>query len=495
MPYGTRRADPVPEQCAPRAADACRLACGALVDPAASNEVALLLAPPRCTARMSLHGDPHMQHAPSGNKRIWIYVFLFTLTLINYIDRVSLSIAAKALEAEFAISPVAMGYLFSSFIWLYFVALIPMGYLVGRFGPKRVNAYGIGVWSVATACTSLATGFVSLLSFRLVMGMGEATTYPAGARVIRDWMPLKERGLATAVFHSGSLVGPAVGAIGFGWLISQFGWRPAFVVAGGIGFIWLAAWLKWYRHPAQAPWLSDGERADILQNRPSSTAGSAPAAPALGISGLARSGTMWAIALAHGCAVYATYFFLTWLPGYLQAEKGLTVMKSGLYTAVPYLGAAVLAIVIGRLSDRVLPPAAAARGQRRWVVGTVLFASAAIFLVPALSNTWLILAVITVSLATCASAVSLNLSLVNDLVACEDDVGTAAGFITAVGNLFGLLAPIITGYVVAGTGHFAPAFIVVGVLLLVGALLAVLCTRRPIAAAASDVQGRTLIDH
>jgi ACS family glucarate transporter-like MFS transporter len=316
------------------------------------------------------------------------------------------------------------------------------------------------------------------------MGMGEATTYPAGARVIREWMPLKERGMATAVFHSGSLVGPAIGAIGFGWLISAFGWRIAFVVAGAFGFIWLAAWLKWYNHPSKAPWLDDAERAEIAQGSAAPTAGQ-KVPVSLGLKGLARSSSMWAIALSHGCAVYATYFFLTWLPSYLQAEKGLTVMSSGIYTAIPYLGAAVLAIVIGRLSDKAMRPGAAETGQRRMVVASVLLASSVIFLVPAIDSTWAILFVITLSLATCASAISLNLSLVNDLVRSEDDVGTAAGFITAVGNLFGLLAPIVTGYVVAGSGSFALAFVVVGALLVVGAILSMFCTRRPIGFAAT----------
>ena len=249
------------------------------------------------------------RQAIGQRKRIWIYVFLFTLTLINYVDRVSLSVASHALKAEFDISPIAMGYLFSSFVWLYFIALIPMGYLVGRYGPKTVNSYGIGVWSIATVCTAFSTGFISLISCRLIMGAGEATTYPAGARVVRDWMPVKERGMATAVFHSGSLVGPAVGAIGFGWLITSFGWRIAFVVAGAIGFIWLAAWLKWYQHPSKAPWLSAAELAEITADADAASART-PAVPAMGFAGLVRSRTMWAIGLSHGCAVYATYFFL-----------------------------------------------------------------------------------------------------------------------------------------------------------------------------------------
>ncbi|WP_123069642.1 MFS transporter [Massilia aurea] len=414
-------------------------------------------------------------------KRIWIYVFLFTLTLINYIDRISLSVASTALKEEFGISPVAMGYLLSSFVWLYFIALIPMGYLVGRFGPKQVNTWGIGVWSVATVCTAFATGFFSLLSARLVMGAGEATTYPAGARVVRDWMPVRERGMATAVFHSGSLVGPAVGAIGFGWLITTVGWRTAFVVAGAIGFVWLAAWGKWYRHPSQASWLGTAELREITADADVGAPGSGAAArPALGFRGLARSRTMWAIGLAHGCAVYATYFFLTWLPSYLQAAKGLSVMTSSMYTAVPYIGAAILAIVIGRLSDLAVDARAAAAGRRRLVVGAVLLGSAAILLVPLLQSTAAILLVITLSLAGCASAISNNLSLVNDLVRSNEDVGTAAGFVTAVGNLFGLLAPIVTGYVVAGTGGFGMAFGVVGILLIIGSAVAVLGARRPV---------------
>ncbi|OZI34628.1 MFS transporter [Bordetella genomosp. 10] len=418
-------------------------------------------------------------------RRLWIYLFLFTLTLINYIDRVSMSIGASALKQEFDISPVQMGYLFSSFTWLYFIALIPMGYLVGRYGPKRVNGYGIGLWSLATGFTAIATGYASLLAFRLAMGLGEATTYPAGARVIRDWMPAKERGLATAVFHSGSLVGPAVGALCFGWLITVLGWRAAFIVAGVIGFVWLAAWLKWYGNPARVSWLSREELDTITADEAASTSGSKTGQPQ-GLAGIARSPTMWAIALSHGCAVYATYFFLTWLPGYLQAERGLTILKSGIYTAIPYLGAAVLAVVIGRISDALLNPERIRQGQRRLAVATTLLCSAIIFIVPQLGDIWPILAVITLSLAACASAVSLNLSLVNDLMDHEADVGTAIGFISTSGNIFGLLAPIVTGYVVGSTGHFAMAFVVTGALLVTGAVLSAFCTRRPVGAGADS---------
>ena len=106
-----------------------------------------------------------------------------------------------------------MGYIFSSFLWLYMLALIPMGILVGKVGSRKLNAWGIGLSSVATACTPAATGFASLLATRLIMGLGQSTTYPVGGRVIREWMPAPERGIATSIFHAGVFVGSAVG----GW--------------------------------------------------------------------------------------------------------------------------------------------------------------------------------------------------------------------------------------------------------------------------------------
>ncbi|MEO8631424.1 MAG: MFS transporter, partial [Betaproteobacteria bacterium] len=127
-----------------------------------------------------------------GWRRGWISVFLFTLAMINYVDRVALSVAAKAVSTEFGLSPVAMGYLFSSFLWTYLLCLIPMGILVDYFGAKKVNAAGITLWSLATMATGLAGNFASLIATRLAMGVGEATTFPAGGRMVREWIPASE---------------------------------------------------------------------------------------------------------------------------------------------------------------------------------------------------------------------------------------------------------------------------------------------------------------
>ena len=153
-----------------------------------------------------------------------------------------------------------MGWLLSSFLWMYLICLIPVGLLVDRFGGKVVNAAGIGIWSAATVLTGFTTGFVSMAATRIVMGMGESTSWPACNRVIREWFPASERGFANAVFGAGAAAGPAIGAVMVSAIIAWLGWRAGFFVAGGIGFVWFAAWLIAFDRPERVGWLRTAER-------------------------------------------------------------------------------------------------------------------------------------------------------------------------------------------------------------------------------------------
>lgn len=415
-------------------------------------------------------------------RRYWIYLLLFLLTVVNYVDRVALSIASSQISKEFSLSPVMLGYLFSSFLWLYFIALIPMGMLVDQYGTKRLNAWGIGFWSLATALTAATGGFVSLLATRLFMGLGESTSYPAGGRVLREWAPASERGIATSIFHAGSLLGPAIGAIGLSWVVTTYGWRAAFLVAASAGFVWLAAWLICFRQPEDAKWLSADERKHILESRDAFGGSKAPEPERLGFAILFRSKTIWAIAFAHGCAVYATYLFLTWMPSYLQAEKGMSITRSGLFTALPYAGAAALGVLVGICSDRYLRNKNISDGNRRVVVAACLLLSAPILLIPIVNELWLVMTLLTLSLTGCTAAVATNLSLVNDLLPSKKDSGTAIAMISTGGNLFGLMAPIATGYVVSITHSYHAGFVITGILVLAAAAATLLLTRRPITA-------------
>src|ERR1700734_710352 len=169
-------------------------------------------------------------------RRGWVALLIFTVVIINYIDRIALSVAARPIVAEFGFSPVQMGYLFSGFLWTYVVCLVPLGLLVERVGVKNMVGGGIAIWSTATAFTAAAGSFVTILAARLVMGASEATTFPACGGAIRQWFPAPECWFAPTLFNGGSSAGPTVGAILPPALASLSSWGVAFVVLGATGF-------------------------------------------------------------------------------------------------------------------------------------------------------------------------------------------------------------------------------------------------------------------
>lgn len=412
------------------------------------------------------------------NRRVLIFVLMFFLATINYVDRVVLSVSATPIAKEFDISPVQLGYLFSSFLWLYVICLVPMGMIVDKFGTRAVNAAGIGLWSIATALTGFAPGFSTLIASRVLMGVGESTTYPAAGRVIREWIPMRERALFAAIFNSGAYFGPAVGGLVLTWLVSTAGWRTAFFVCAAIGFVWLAAWLIWFRQPEQASWLSNEERAMILRERGGSAAQAA--APSLGIGRLLASTSMLGLMLTQGCAVYTQYLFLTWLPNYLQAERGMSMLKSGALMSLPFLGAVVMTALLGKLSDTLLTEETIRTGGRRRLAALSMLCGSLILLTPLVGNVYVILFLIMIALSGVASTVAMNIALVSDLLRSSADAGRATGLLILGGNIFGISAPIVTGYVIQSTGNFDYAFVVAGALLVVGSLAVFTLARKPI---------------
>jgi MFS family permease len=414
------------------------------------------------------------------HRRYWIFVLMFLLATINYVDRIVLSVSSTPIAEEFGISKVELGYLFSSFLWLYVVCLVPMGIIVDKLGTRVVNAAGIGVWSIATALTGLATGFGMLIATRVMMGIGESTTYPASGRVIREWIPLKERALFAAFFNSGAYFGPAIGGLVLAWLVSAAGWRVTFLICAALGFVWLMAWMIWFRKPEEASWLSDEERTFILRERNGSAGAASVDGASIGLRGLLGSTSMLGLMLTQGCAVYTQYFFLTWLPNYLQTERGMSMLKSGALMSLPFIGAVILTILFGKLSDSLLTEESARSGGRRRLGALLLLFGSVILLTPLVDNVYLVLVLITIALGGVASAVALNIALIGDLLRTPADSGRATGLLILGGNIFGISAPIVTGYVVQSTGSFNMAFVVAGSLLVLGALALFLLVRAPI---------------
>lgn len=254
----------------------------------------------------------------SGRKRFIVYGLLFTMTLINYFDRTVLSIAMPVLIHEFTLTPVAVGYLLSAFIWSYAPLQLPAGMVLDRWGTRKTAARCIAFWSAATALTGAATSFSFVFITRLLLGVGESPTFPLAARSIREWAPVRERALAFSISGSGPAFGTAVSAITVAWLVAAAGWRLAFVFSGVLGFVWVAVWLLLYRDPENAGWLGEAERQMILRDR---APGGTTEAHAMSLKELLSYQTMWGLFLVQGCVNYTQYLFLTWLPTYLVQSR------------------------------------------------------------------------------------------------------------------------------------------------------------------------------
>ncbi len=414
----------------------------------------------------------------ASRRRVFVYVFLFLLLLINYMDRINLSVAGAPIAKDLALSPVSLGYLFSSFLWIYIICLLPAGSLTDRLGSRTMMAVAIGLWSTAQALTGLAAGFTSMFLARLGLGIAESPTNAAANRAIREWAPSTERGAATSAFIAGSYAGPAVGAPLVAWLITVLGWRESFILTGLLGFVWLAIWLLLFRTPETTPWLSETERSTILNER--EAGGPRMTKTPLSYPNLLRARSMWGIMLTQGCLTYTQYLFLSWLPNYLQTARGVPMLQSGLYTAVPYLVAVFGSILISRLSDWRLRGTALHGGARRLEVAIVTIASSVVLLAPYVDSLLLVMVLFTISLTFSASAVALNFTLLSDLLRTPENSGRCFALLTIGGNSLAIAAPIVTGYIVAATGRFDAAFVVAGVLSLVGAGVVMVLTRSPI---------------
>jgi ACS family glucarate transporter-like MFS transporter len=407
-------------------------------------------------------------------RRGFIYALLFTLLTISILDRINMSVAGSSIAKEMNLGPTALGYLFSSFLWIYIVCLLPWGMLTDWLGTRRTIGSAIILWSIAQMCSGLAPTLTTLFLSRLGLGIGESAVNPGANSVIREWAPHSERGLASAIWISGSLAGPLVGALLVSWLVSDFGWRWSFILTACIGLIWAAIWWSVFQRPEEAAWLSPAERTKILSERAVERTG---IGPSVGYRGLLTSPTMWGLAFTQGCMTYTAYFLLTWLPGYMQMSRGFSVMRSGVYTALPYGFAIIFCVAFSYLSDRLLDSGTQHSVARRNAVAFGNLATAAVLLIPFASSINVVVVLLTIGLTFSGASQSWNFALTNDLLREQNDVGRAFAFLTLGGNSFGILAPIVTGYLVTSTGSFTLPFIICGILAVLGSVTAMVATR------------------
>lgn len=401
-------------------------------------------------------------------RRRWgIALLLAAGVLVNFLDRVNLSVAAPLIQREFGMGPTGTGLLLSAFAWTYGLLQIPSGMLLDRFGVRRVMSWSILLWSVATLATSMAMGIRSLFVARMALGIAEAPVFPANAKAIGHWFPRHERSMGTAIFDAAAKFSNVVAIPLVALLLGVMGWRLTFVVTAGISLAYFFVFRRLYRDPTDDPHLSDAERRHIGVD--------APAAAASGVAGehglLRRcigSRDVWGLTLGFAAYGYAFAIFIFWLPGYLVSQMGMGILTSAMFSALPWAVATVVDLAIGGwLVDRLISAGHPASRVRKTVIALGMVAGLAIMGAaftrdPAWALVW-----ITVSLSGLAIVAPVGWSL-PALVAPPGGTATVSGIMNAFYSLATIVAPIATGVLVARTGTFDLAFIVTGLVLVVG---------------------------
>lgn len=310
---------------------------------------------------------PYSQSAVTAkrtNTRWIVVLVLFFITLINYADRASISLAGPTMSKELGLSPVDMGFIFSAFGWAYVLFQLPGGWLLDRFGSKKIYACSIFLWSLFTLMTGLA-GFVTgtaavlvLFTLRFLVGGSEAPSFPANSRIVAAWFPDAERGTAAAIFNSAQYGSTVFFAPLMGWLIHSYGWHAAFTVMGLLGMAFLPIWKIWIHNPKDHPRVNDAELAYMAEGGAlvdMDAKGKDKKGPQMGyLKQLLASRMMLGIYLAQYCLNAIGFFFITWFPVYLVEEKQMNIMKAGMVAAIPAICGFLGGLLGGFVSDMLI---------------------------------------------------------------------------------------------------------------------------------------------
>ncbi|HSU31903.1 MAG TPA: MFS transporter [Bryobacteraceae bacterium] len=400
-------------------------------------------------------------------KRRWrIAVLLGLGVLINYFDRVNVSVAKDALHSDFGVTTVMFGYILSAYNWTYALLQLPMGVVLDRFGVRNVGRASTLLWSIATFAATAAIGVKSFIFSRLLLGVGEAPTFPAYAKAVGYWFPREERSLATAMFDAAAKFGPAIGTPLVGLLLIHFGWRWSFAATAILSFLYFLVFYVVYRDPGEDPNLSEAERRYLAEH--GATERATP-----GVSGgaslayLLKQRKVWGLVLGFFGYNYCFYLLLTWMPTYFSTLH-LTPTESVLWTSVPWLVATLTDLLVGGWMVDVLVK----RGHDDTRVRkTVLIVGTALGLgiAGAMFTTSVAVAVfwISISIGGLAAAAPVGWSLPG-LIAPRDSVGKVGGILNFGNQVAGITAPIVTGYLVGPRNSFGAAFAVTAAILLVG---------------------------
>ena len=414
---------------------------------------------------------------PVRNKAL---ALMFALMVVTYLDRVCIAATTSAMSEELGLSMSEMGQVLSAFVLGYVLFEIPGGWLADRFGARALLTRIVIWWSVFTALTGTAWSYTSLLAIRFLFGCGEAGAFPGTTSALSRWFPSSERGRAQAIVMVGSRLGGALAPGLVIFLMGLVGWRPVYWIFAVLGIVWAVVWARWYRNtPEEHPSVRESELAKILAER--SAGGHAERVP-WGL--LLTSRNAWALCAMYSGYTFGVYFYMTWLPTYLEQGRGISRSDLGFYAALPWIAALTGNLLGGLLTDWM-----SRRVRLRWArrvpaMGGLLASSALLAAAALLEDPMLGVAALALSFG--ASDLILSVCWATCVDVGAEHAGTVSGMMNSLGQIGGVAAPMVFGYLVETHGSWElPLLIAAGCYVVSAAMWMLIDPERPIEHAAA----------
>ncbi|AYE53698.1 MFS transporter (plasmid) [Priestia megaterium NCT-2] len=388
----------------------------------------------------------------------WIVVtLLFVATTINYMDRAILGVAGPSMMKDLSLSTVEFGILGSAFFWSYALMQIPIGVIVDKLGARLTYSIAIVWWSLCTVFTGFSRSLGALIGVRVLMGIGEAPAFPTNTRVISDWLPSHERGVANGIFNSGTAIGIGMTTPILAWIIENWGWQASFIIIGFLGFVWLAFWLFFFKNRPSQSRITNKVEVEYIEAGQSDTKN----VPAVNISPFKflKYRSVWSLLYGLFAHNYLIYLMMTWLPTYLVVERGMTLLKAGFFTMLPWIMSFLGNILGGLLSDYLIKRGWNSIKARKTILAIGMLFPLAIL--PTIYTESATASLMFISLAIGGEGLAAGIlwATVSD-VAPKGAEGKLAGLQNFVGNLAGWIAPVATGILIAKFHNFTIALII-----------------------------------
>ncbi len=402
----------------------------------------------------------------SNRHRWWIVGLLFAASMINYFDRATISIALPLISRDLALGPKEKGLLLSAFFWSYALMQIPIGLCADRFNLRWLYAGSFALWSVAQGLTGFAGGLTTLMCLRVCLGVGESIYLPGGTKIVSLLFAPKDRGLPCGLFDMGTRTGLVLDGILVPWMIMHYGWRRMFFVVGFSALLWLIPWLVFFPARLKASEVRQRARQDAQEATHPGDPGVSAETSSRPLITFDRN--LLGICLGFFCFDYYWYLLVTWLPDYLVTVRHLTILRAGFYASLPYFVFGICEPIGGWVADRLIRAGWDETRTRKGIV-TAAFCTG-LLLIPAARVAGAGTAILLVIGGSLVGLATGNLLVILQCCAPPREVGAWTGVENFVGNIAGILAPLVTGFLIAETGSYLPGFALAAFVLVAGVL-------------------------